>query len=113
MWGNGAQRRCFVFIDDVLDALDKLEKHVKRKGSLTVNIGSDEEVTIKELAEQIVRISGKNIELSFDTTKPTGVLSRKPDLVRIRTELGWMPTTKLRDGLARTYSWLLDRTTRS
>jgi len=114
VWGNGEQQRCFVFIDDVLDALDRLEKHVKQqKGkSLTVNLGSEDEVTIRELAEQIVRISGKNIKLKFDASKPTGVLSRKPDLTRIRKELSWMPTTNLHDGLERTYEWFLSRLTR-
>ncbi len=109
VWGDGSQRRCFVFIDDVLEALDSLEKYTKLKGSLTVNLGSQEEITVRELAREIVRISGKNIELKFDTSKPSGALSRKPDLQKIKNILGWIPKTNLHDGLVRTYSWALRR----
>ena len=114
VWGNGEQRRCFVFIDDTLDALDLLENYVKsKKKALAVNLGSENEVSIRELAEMIVKISGKEIPMKFDASKPTGMISRKPDLTRIRRELGWTPTTKLQDGLTRTYKWFLARSERS
>ncbi|HVB12098.1 MAG TPA: NAD-dependent epimerase/dehydratase family protein [Nitrososphaerales archaeon] len=109
VWGNGAQRRCFVFIDDVLDALDKLERYVMRNGKLVVNIGSQDEVTIKELAEEIVRISGKDIRLKFDTSKPSGALYRTPNLERIGKVLGWTPETDLSKGLSDTYEWAKTR----
>jgi nucleoside-diphosphate-sugar epimerase len=105
VWGDGRQRRCFVYIDDVLDALFRLQKHVERKGSLTVNIGSTEEVTVLELARRIIALSGKNIKMEFDRTKPSGALNRMPNLERVRKALGWRPTTSFSKGLATTYQW--------
>jgi nucleoside-diphosphate-sugar epimerase len=109
VWGNGTQRRPFVYIDDVLEALEKLERHVKQKENLTVNIGSQDEITVKELAEQVVRISGKNIKLKYDPTKPSGALSRKPNLERIRRVLDWTPMTPFSKGLSETYDWARTR----
>ncbi|MCX6659204.1 MAG: NAD-dependent epimerase/dehydratase family protein, partial [Candidatus Bathyarchaeota archaeon] len=48
VWGDGTQKRCFVFVSDVIDALQKLEEHVKEKGSLTVNVGSQQETSVRE-----------------------------------------------------------------
>ncbi len=72
VWGDGSQRRCFVYIDDALDALMRLEKHVVERGNLTVNVGSTEETTVRDLAERIVRLSKKDIPLKFDDIKAHG-----------------------------------------
>ena len=90
MWsrGDGNQRRCFVYIDDALDALMRLEKHVQERGNLTVNVGSTEETTVRELAEMVVKLSKKDIKLKFDGSKLTGALNRMPDLKRARSVLG-------------------------
>ncbi|MGA2664231.1 MAG: NAD-dependent epimerase/dehydratase family protein [Nitrososphaerales archaeon] len=105
VWGDGSQRRCFVYVADAIDALVRLWRHVEAKGQLTVNVGTDHEVTIAELARMVVARSGKEIPIEFDTTKPTGALSRKPDLDRAAATLGWTPTTELSDGLGETYRW--------
>ena len=105
VWGDGAQRRAFLYVDDFLDGLFRLDRYVETKGSLTVNLGSTEETTIKGLAERIIGISGKRITPKYDTTKPVGVLRRLPDLTRAEKTLGWRPKTKLADGLAKTYEW--------
>ena len=109
VWGDGSQRRCFVYVDDALDALFRLQRRAESKGSLTVNIGSTEEVTVGDLAKLIVRISGKEVPMRFDRSKPTGALNRSPDLTRAENTLGWRPTTKLPDGLARTFEWAKGR----
>nr|MDG6923868.1 NAD-dependent epimerase/dehydratase family protein [Nitrososphaerota archaeon] len=59
VWGDGTQRRAFLYIDDFLDGLFRLDEYVETKGNLTVNLGSTEETTIKDLAETIIGISGK------------------------------------------------------
>lgn len=105
VWGDGSQRRCFVYVDDVIDALFRLHDHVERRGSLTVNIGSTEEVTIRKLAELTVKQSGKKIPISFDPSKPMGALNRTPDLTKVRRVLGWTPSTPFTSGLERTYAW--------
>ena len=109
VWGDGRQRRCFVYIDDALDAVFRLWDHVEKKSNLTVNVGSAEEVTVGELAEKVVELSGKRIELKFDASKPKGALNRKPDLARALSVLGWSPTTPLDEGLGRTYDWARSR----
>lgn len=105
VWGNGSQRRCFVFIDDVIEAIFRLWSHVERQGSLTVNVGSTHEITVAELARRTIELSRKDIPLRFDPSKPTGALNRTPDLERIKKVLGWSPTTSLVTGLQRTFNW--------
>jgi nucleoside-diphosphate-sugar epimerase len=105
VWGDGSQRRCFVYIDDAMDAIFRLYHHIGRNGSLTVNIGSTEEVTVREIAHRAVALSGKDIPMKFDETKPTGALSRTPDLERAKKVLGWSPTTGFSEGLEKTFAW--------
>ena len=109
VWGDGNQRRCFVFIDDVLDALMRLEKYVRKRGNLTVNVGSTEEITVRDLAELVVLLSKKDIPLKFDDSKPKGALNRTPNLRRIKSVLDWSPTISLSDGLTETFEWARER----
>jgi len=109
VWGDGSQRRCFVFVDDAIDALFLLHDHLERKGSLTVNVGSTEEVTVGALAREVVGLSGKEIQVRFDASKPTGALNRMPDLERVKSTLGWTPKTPFSDGLETTYRWAAKR----
>ncbi len=109
VWGDGRQRRCFVYIDDALDAIFRLQEHVEKKRNLTVNIGSTDEVTVLDLAKRVVALSEKDIKMGFDPSKPTGALNRMPDLSRVRRELGWAPTTSFEKGLAKTFEWASSR----
>ncbi|MGH9918666.1 MAG: NAD-dependent epimerase/dehydratase family protein [Nitrososphaerales archaeon] len=105
VWGDGSQRRCFVYIDDALEALMKLEKHVMDRGSLTVNVGSTEETTVRDLAERVIGLSKKDIPLRFDESKLTGALNRMPNLDRAKRVLGWTPTISFSKGLKATFDW--------
>jgi len=109
VWGDGSQRRCFVYIEDVVNALFLLRDYVEKNGKLTVNVGNIEETRISGLASKIIELSGKEIALKFDPSKPTGVIQRKPSLEKIKKTLGWSPNTKLDDGLKVTYDWALKR----
>ncbi len=104
-WGDGTQKRCFVYIDDIVDAIMKMRAYIEEHNSLVVNMGSIEEVTIRELVQEIIKISGKKITVKYDTTFPTGANSRKPDLARAMKTIGWKPTTPLHVGLKKTYEW--------
>src|SRR5271155_1072319 len=111
VWGDGSQRRCFVYVSDAVDALFRLYDHVGRNGSTTVNVGTNEEVTVRELAGMTIGLSKKEIPLKFDVSKPTGALNRMPDLERVKKVLDWSPTTRFAEGLERTYAWAQSRLT--
>jgi len=105
VWGDGSATRCLVYIDDLTDAFIKLEKEIDNE-FLTVNLGGNSPVPIKKLAGKIVKTSGKDIDIKYDSSKPIGPLSRIPDLSRAKKLLDWEPTTSLDDGLRKTYHWL-------
>jgi len=105
VWGDGTTTRCLVYIDDLIDALLKIYKYLN-KSSTIVNIGGDRPISVKELAETIIKVSSKDIEIEWDKTKPTGVQSRIPILDKAKKELNWKPTTSLKDGLKKTYEWM-------
>ena len=105
IWGNGHQKRCFVYIDDALDALFKLYDYIERNGNLTVNVGSREEIDVTSLATRIINLSGKKISPKYDLFKPTGALNRMPNLDRVSRVLGWSPSTDFAKGLQKTYEW--------
>lgn len=103
VWGNGNVSRCFVYIDDLIDALIKLADYNK---SLTVNIGGVVPHRISDLANAIVSVSEKKTKIVYDKWKLEGPQSRIPDLARARKELNWKPTTSLDDGLKQCWKWM-------
>jgi GDP-D-mannose 3',5'-epimerase len=103
VWGSGSQTRDFVFIGDVIDALLRVPLRGMDCGPL--NIGTAQETSIAELASQIIKISGKPIEIKFDREKPDGDGGRSGNCQKAQTLLGWTPSTTLADGLQQTYAW--------
>jgi nucleoside-diphosphate-sugar epimerase len=108
VWGDGRQSRDFLHVSDCVDALIKLEEKACAN-PVIVNIGAGKAVTIKELAERIVRISSKDIKIQYDLTKPVGPLSRTASIEKAKAVLGWEPKIGLDEGLRRTYQWLENR----
>lgn len=107
VWGSGKQGRAFIHIDDIVNAIILgLEKGM---GKGYIQIGPDFSTTIAELAKTIVDISGKEIDIQFDTTKPEGDKARAADYKMAREVLGWEPQVNLRDGLEKTYQWIKQR----
>jgi nucleoside-diphosphate-sugar epimerase len=104
VWGSGKQGRAFIHIDDVVNAIILGLQRGLGKGY--IQIGPDFSTTIAELAKEIVSISGKDIEIIFDTTKPEGDKARAADYSLAKEVLGWDPKVDLREGLARTYTWV-------
>jgi len=103
IWGDGKQTRSFLYIDDALEAIYKL---MQSDYSEPLNIGSDELITIDELADLIIDISGKRIKKKYDLSKPQGVRGRNADLSLIEKVIGWRPKTSYREGLTKTYKWI-------
>jgi len=103
IWGNGKQIRSFLYIDDCLEATYRL---MKSNYSEPLNIGSDQAITIDELANIIIEISGKKLTKKYDLSKPVGVRSRNADLTLLEQVLGWRPKVSYREGLEKTYRWI-------
>lgn len=102
VWGSGTQSRSFLHIDTCLDGVERLMQSDYNK---PINIGSDELVSINELAEMVIDISGKNLGIK-NVHGNVGVQGRNSDNTLCKEVLGWSPETKLIDGLKETYSWI-------
>lgn len=102
MWGDGKQTRSYLYIDECLEGVRRL---MKSKFTGPVNIGSEEMVSINELADMVMEIAGKKLRVKH-VKGPLGVRGRSSDNRLIKKELGWAPSTKLYDGLTKTYAWI-------
>ncbi|MFX0204889.1 MAG: NAD-dependent epimerase/dehydratase family protein [Candidatus Hodarchaeota archaeon] len=106
IWGDGKQTRSFMFIDDCLEGFYKL---LCSDYNLPMNIGSDRMITIDELADIIIKISGKRIEKTYDLNAPQGVRGRNSDNSLMRKILNWEPKISLEKGLEITYEWISEQ----
>jgi GDP-L-fucose synthase len=107
VWGDGEDVKDFLYIDDFIDAL--LETFVKSTDFDIFNIASGVPVTIKDVLRDIIEISeNQDIEVKFDTSKPTMIPIRMIDISKIKTEIGWQPKISIYDGLKKTYEWYSD-----
>lgn len=106
IWGDGLQTRSFLYISDCLEATVRLMRCTSFAGP--VNIGSEEMVTINQLAEIVASVAGKTIRLEH-IPGPLGVRGRSSDNNLIRAKLGWEPTVSLADGIWLTYPWIADQ----
>ncbi|MBI1293195.1 NAD-dependent epimerase/dehydratase family protein [bacterium] len=102
IWGDGEQTRSFLFIDECLEGTIRL---MRSDWQGPVNIGSEEMVTINQLADLAAAIAGKKLEKNH-IPGPTGVRGRNSDNALIRQNLGWAPSARLADGLETTYRWI-------
>lgn len=105
IWGDGEQQRSFMYIDDCLEGTQRL-----MNGDVTepLNIGSDELVTINQLASILEEITGFKPRRSYNLAAPKGVRGRNSDNTLIKEKLGWAPSTTLFDGMEKTYRWIHD-----
>jgi GDP-D-mannose 3',5'-epimerase len=109
VWGDGKQTRSFMWIGDCIEGTRRL---MESPVSEPRNIGSTEMVSIDEMVTTVEEIAGVRLDRRYDTTAPQGVRGRNSDNNRIRTELGWEPSTSLRDGLAVLYPWVREQVKR-
>jgi GDP-L-fucose synthase len=105
VWGTGSPLREFLFVDDLASASLFVMKHYSESGH--INIGSGEEVSIKELAELISKVIGYEGAIVFDHTKPDGTPRKLLDVSKA-TALGWTASTSLKTGIEKTYEWYLN-----
>jgi GDP-D-mannose 3',5'-epimerase len=114
VWGDGAQTRSFMYIDECVEATIRLIRQDEFNGP--VNIGSEEMVPINELAQIAIDCSGKDIKINnidgqdfidkYGFPCPLGVRGRNSDNKLYKEKLGWEPTMTLREGMAKTFEWI-------
>lgn len=104
IWGTGASRREFLYVDDLADAVLWMMHHYDGKEFL--NVGAKTDVSIKELASLIKEVVGYEGQIVFDATKPEGMPKKLLDVSQA-TKLGWEAKTELKDGLKLTLDWFV------
>jgi nucleoside-diphosphate-sugar epimerase len=109
VWGDGRQTRSFMWIGDCVEGTRRL---MESPVSEPRNLGSTELVSIDEMVTMVEEIAGIRLDRRYDRSAPQGVRGRNSDNSRIRAELGWAPSTSLRDGLAVLYPWVRDQVER-
>ena len=104
IWGDGKQTRSFMYIDDCLKGIDMI---MHNEVPEPINLGSNELVTINGLVDIVEDIAGIKLERRYNLNAPKGVNGRNSDNTKIQEYLGWAPSIRLRDGMEKTYNWIL------
>jgi nucleoside-diphosphate-sugar epimerase len=106
VYGDGTQTRSFCYVDDLIEGIMKALLTEGAAGQV-INLGNDAEMTILELAEKIIGITGSSSEIVYLPLPEDDPQNRRPDLKRARTILGWEPKVSLEDGLRRVIEWYM------
>jgi GDP-L-fucose synthase len=104
LWGDGTPTREFFYVEDCAEGIVLAAE--KFDSSDPVNLGSGQEIGIKDLAEKIAKLVGFEGSIRWDTTKPNGQPRRRLDVSRARERFGFRATTSFDEGLAKTYEWM-------
>ena len=102
LWGDGSPLREFLHVDDLADACHFCMQNYD--GEEHINVGTGEDVSIKQLAETIADVTGYENDIKWDTSKPNGTLRKVMDVSKIH-DLGWKHKISLREGIESTYEW--------
>jgi GDP-D-mannose 3',5'-epimerase len=105
IWGDGNQTRSFMYIDDCIRGIDLI---LHSRTTEPINLGSSELVTINGLVDLVEDIAGVRLKRKYNQSAPKGVNGRNSDNTKILRYLGWEPSTRLYDGMSKTYAWIYD-----
>jgi len=103
VWGDGKATRSYCYIDDCVRGTEML---MESDHDRPLNIGSDRLISVEDLADMIIGISGKRISKRHDLSAPQGVRGRNADLTLVKQVLGWEPQVSLEEGIGNTYRWI-------
>jgi len=104
VWGDGSEERDLLYVSDLVDFVERVLEYQEAPFEL-INVGYGSSVSIKHLVERIIEISGIELTIEFDTTKPTIKFSVTMDIEKARKRYGWEPKVSLEDGIRKTLSW--------
>ena len=103
VWGSGNQTRAFLYVEDLADGMiSAIEKYPVPD---PINLGTDEEISIKELVEKIIIICNVSTKIEYDITKPDGSPRRNSDNSKAKDKIGFVPKIGLDEGLKKTIEW--------
>lgn len=103
VWGHGEQTRAFVYVEDLAEGVLLAAENAPAGEPL--NLGTDEEVKVRDLVGLVIAASGRNPRVLFDSSRPAGQPRRNADISKAKHALGYQPRVALRDGLQRTMTW--------
>jgi len=103
LWGDGEQTRSFMYVDDCVEGIYRI---MRSDYSCPLNLGTNELVTINQLADLVATTARKRIVRRHNLSAPQGVRGRNSDNTKLRNVLGWEPRTPLKEGLPPTYHWI-------
>lgn len=104
VWGGGEEERDLLHIDDLIGFVDLIVKKQKNKFEL-YNVGCGEGISVKDLVKKIIKVSGKNINIDYDLSKPNIKTKLRLDITKAKETLGWSPKTSLDEGIQKTIEW--------
>ena len=107
VWGNGAEQRDLLYISDLIDFIEMIISN-QEKSYEVVNIGYGKPISIADLVQKIITISGRNLSIEYDTSMPTVAFSLTLDIEKARTTFGWQPQVTLNEGIQKTIDWYLE-----
>jgi nucleoside-diphosphate-sugar epimerase len=108
IWGNGEQTRSFMYIDDCVEGTMRI---TNGDSGVPVNLGSSELVSINQMVDILEEIAGVKVKRNYKLDAPLGVRGRNSDNTMIHEIYGWEPSTRLADGLEKTYRWIYGQMT--
>jgi nucleoside-diphosphate-sugar epimerase len=103
VFGDGKQERAFLYVQDCVDGLIRFMEKIT--DAEPANLGSEEVISIGDLAQKIIELSGQRIQIEYDPSGPQGTHRYSTDATRMRDLLNWTPRTSLQEGLKRTFEW--------
>jgi GDP-D-mannose 3', 5'-epimerase len=106
IWGDGKQTRSFMYIDDCVRGTQMI---MNSRFVEPINLGSSESVSINQLVDLVEEIAEIKLERRYNLSAPKGVKGRNSDNALMQKVFGWEPSTRLRDGMERTYRWIFDQ----
>jgi len=107
VWGDGTATRSFLYVDDFVRGVMAVAERARQTDA--INIATDEEISIGDLARLVVRLIGRDTVIEFDPSKPSGQPRRLCDTTAARMRLGFKAEVALAEGLARTINWYRER----